>query len=103
MRFDKGEAPLVSAFWNLSMYDENGFFIENDFKRYSIGSTTDGLTTEPDGSITLLHPARRQGPDRRPNWLPAPADSFNLTMRLYGPQAPILDGSRRLLAINPVT
>jgi hypothetical protein len=36
LHFAKGELPPVSAFWNLSMYDDNQFFIENAFKRYSI-------------------------------------------------------------------
>jgi hypothetical protein len=30
----------------MSMYDDKQFFVENDFKRYSIGSTTDGLKTD---------------------------------------------------------
>ena len=54
LRFDKDKLPPVSVFWNMSMYDEKEFFIENDFKRYSIGSTTDGLKADPDGSVTIL-------------------------------------------------
>ena len=34
------------------------------------------------------------------NWLPAPAGSFNLTMRLYGSKSQILDGSYRLPAVK---
>ena len=34
-------------------------------------------------------------------WLPAPKGNFNLTMRLYGPQTPVLDGSYRLLSVKP--
>jgi hypothetical protein len=28
------------------------------------------------------------------NWLPAPAGSFNVTMRLYAPRSPVIDGAR---------
>jgi len=79
------------------MYDEKQFFIENDFGRYSIGSTTDGLKTDKDGSITIH--IQNEKPKDTSNWLPAPKGSFNLTMRLYGAQTPILDGSYRLPSV----
>ena len=28
LRFDKGQAPPVAVFWNMSMYDDKQFFIE---------------------------------------------------------------------------
>lgn len=31
-------------------------------------------------------------PDRERNWLPAPAGSFNVFLRLYWPQRPALTG-----------
>ena len=82
------------------MYDEKEFFIENDFKRYSIGSTTDGLKPGADGSLTML--IQKDNPADTANWLPAPSGSFNLTLRRYGPETPILDGSYRLPAIKRV-
>ena len=100
LRFDKGKLPPVSVFWNMSMYDDKEFFIENAFKRYSIGSTTDGLKADADGSITIYIQHENPGPDKQSNWLPAPADGFNLTMRLYGAESPILDGSYRLPAVK---
>ena len=100
LRFEKDKLPPVSVFWNLAMYDEKEFFIENDFKRYSIGSTTDGLKKNPDGSLTIV--IQKDRPSDTSNWLPAPAGSFNLTMRLYGAQAPILDGSYRLPGVKRV-
>jgi hypothetical protein len=102
LRFDKEKIPPVSVFWNLNMYDEKEFFIENNFKRYSIGSTTDGLKMGGDGSITIYIQKDDPGPDKQSNWLPAPAGSFNLTMRLYGAQTPILDGSYRLPGVKRV-
>jgi hypothetical protein len=99
LHFEKDKLPPVSVFWNLAMYDEKEFFIENDLKRYSIGSTTDGLKN-PDGSLTVV--IQKDRPSDTSNWLPAPAGSFNLTMRFYGAQAPILDGSYRLPGVKRV-
>lgn len=96
LRFEKGQVPPVAVFWNMSMYDDKQFFIENDFKRYSIGSTTDGLKTDANGSIVIYIQHENPGPEKQSNWLPAPKGSFNLTMRLYGSQAPILNGSYSL-------
>ena len=95
LRFDKDKIPPVSVFWNMSMYDDKEFFIENDFKRYSIGSTTDGLKTDADGSITIYIQHENPGADKQSNWLPAPADGFNLTMRLYGAES---SDSRRVVS-----
>jgi hypothetical protein len=100
LHFDKDKLPPVSVFWNMSMYDEKQFFIENDFKRYSIGSTTDGLKTDPDGSVTIL--IQNERPEDTSNWLPAPTGPFNLTMRFYGAQTSILDGSYRLPGVRRV-
>jgi hypothetical protein len=61
----------------------------------SIGSTTDGIKTNLDCSITLL--IQHERPQDSSNWLPAPAGTFNLTMRLYGPQTPILDAKLQCL------
>ena len=43
----------MSLFWNMSMLGEDLLFVENEAGRYSIGSTTDGLASNPDGSLTL--------------------------------------------------
>jgi hypothetical protein len=37
------------------------------------------------------------------NWLPAPTGPFNLTLRFYGPDTSVLDGSYRLPAIQRVS
>lgn len=102
LHFDKEKIPPVSVFWNLNMYDEKEFFIENTINRYSIGSTTDGLKKNADGSIDIYIQNVNPGKDKQSNWLPAPAGSFNLTMRLYGAQTPILDGSYRLPAVKRI-
>ena len=98
LHFEKGKQPAVSVFWNLAMYASDMLFFENDFGRYSIGSTTDGLKENSDGSLTLY--IQNAKPDDTSNWLPAPAGPFNVTMRFYGPRTSVLDGSYRL---PPVT
>ena len=102
LQFDKDKIPLVSVFWNLNMYDEKEFFIENDFKCYSIGSTSDSLKRGADGSVAIYIQKDDPGPDKQSNWLPAPTGSFNLTMRLYGAQTSILDASYRLPGVKRV-
>jgi hypothetical protein len=84
----------------MSMYGSNMLFVENDFGRYSIGSTTDGLKKNADGSLTVV--IQKERPADTSNWLPAPEGAFNLRLRLYGPQTPILDGSYRLPAVKRV-
>ncbi|MEJ1963513.1 MAG: DUF1214 domain-containing protein [Gammaproteobacteria bacterium] len=98
LNFAKGQQPPVAVFWNLAMYGADMLFVDNDFGRCSIGSTTDGLKANPDGSLTIR--IEHAKPDDTSNWLPAPAGPFNLTMRFYGPRPSVLDGSYRL---PPVT
>ena len=83
------------------MYAEDMLFVANDIGRFSIGSTTDGLRPNSDGSLTIhLRHTRPEDPAEAANWLPAPAGSFNTTMRFYAPLAPVLDGSYHLSPIQ---
>ncbi|MGM4903780.1 DUF1214 domain-containing protein [Tardiphaga sp. 866_E4_N2_1] len=100
MHFDAGKLPPVATFWNLAMYGSDMLFVENDFGRYSFGSTTEGLKKNSDGSLTVV--IQKDKPADTSNWLPAPTGNFNLTFRFYGPQTPVLDGSYRLPAIKRV-
>ena len=66
-----------------------------------VGSTTDGVTTDPDGSLTVyLQHERPDNDTAAANWLPVPETPFNLTMRLYGPSTTVLDGRYRLPAVT---
>jgi hypothetical protein len=44
------------------MYADDMLFVENDFGRFSIGSTTDGLKRNPDGSLTIT--IQKESPGR---------------------------------------
>ncbi|MHA6739086.1 DUF1254 domain-containing protein [Rhodococcus erythropolis] len=101
LHFPSDQMPPVSQFWNLSLYGADMMFVDNDYGRYSIGNTTPGLITDPDGSITLHIRHLPPEGDERANWLPAPEGPFNLTMRFYGPSTAVLDGTYRLPPVAP--
>ncbi len=94
----------VNSFWSLSLYeatdDGQFFFADNPLNRYAIGDRTEGLTTNPDGSLDIWIGHERPDGEREANWLPAPAGPFALFMRAYLPRAELLDGHYRL---PPVT
>ncbi len=95
MHFDKGGLPPVDAFWSLTLYDENLFFVPNSIDRYNLSQRNTFITNE-DGSVDFYLQAESPGKDKEANWLPAPKGNFTLVLRLYGPpkSAPtILDGS----------
>jgi hypothetical protein len=96
LHFPAGRTPPVSAFWNLALHGE-----ENDIGRQGVGSATEGLTADPDGSLTLyVQPDRPEDDGAAANWLRAPHAPFELTMRFYGPATRVLDGSYRLPAVT---
>jgi len=95
LHFDKGQTPPVNTFWSITMYNADSFFVDNPINRYAISSWMP-LKRNPDGSIDLFIQRESPGKGKEVNWLPAPADEFNLTMRMYWPKdkAPsILDGT----------
>lgn len=95
VRFEPGQEPKVDAFWSISMYHiADGSFVDNPIKRYSIGDRTKGLTRAADSSLTIhiQHDAPTEA-EALANWLPAPADGFNLNMRLYGPDGSLAAGT----------
>src|SRR5205085_2096454 len=79
------ERPPVKAFWSLTMYDKDLFLVPNPLARYAFGDRTSGLKHNPDGSLDILvqHFAPKH---HRANWLPAPAGTFVLALRLYQPK-----------------
>src|SRR5262249_16690829 len=50
MRFAKGKLPPAEAFWSVTMYNSQFFFVENPINRYSI-SPRQHLKPNPDGSV----------------------------------------------------
>ena len=74
------------------MYDDKHFLVANPLGRYALGDR-DPVRAEPDGTLEIFIQHDDPGPERRSNWLPAPAGGFNLVMRLYHPKPAVLDGT----------
>ena len=85
MHFDKGGMPPVEGFWSLTMYNSEFFFHPNPLDRYTL-SQRDELKANPDGSVDLFLQHESPGPDKEPNWLPAPEGKFILMLRMYWPK-----------------
>jgi len=92
MHFDKAVLPPVRAFWSLTAYDKDGYFIANPINRYAIGDR-DPLKFNPDGSLDIYFQSQNPGPEKESNWLPSGDGAFNLTIRLYWPEEAILNGT----------
>jgi hypothetical protein len=84
LRFEKDAVPPVNAFWSVTLYDPDSFFVANPLNRYALSSWMP-LKRDADGSLTLYIQHESPGKDREANWLPAPAGDFNLTLRMYWP------------------
>ncbi|MFB8041955.1 DUF1254 domain-containing protein [Streptomyces hydrogenans] len=91
LHFDAGRTPPVDGFWSLTMMNERQLFADNPLDRYAIGDRS-GMRTGPDGSLDIYVQHDSPGPDRESNWLPAPAGSFNVFLRLYWPEESALTG-----------
>jgi hypothetical protein len=101
MHFAADQLPPVLAFWSITGYDKDGYFIANPINRYAIGDR-DKLKFNPDGSLDLYIQAQDPGPDSKSNWLPSGAGPFNLTLRLYWPKPSVLNGSWQPPAVERV-
>ena len=104
LHFAKGDLPPVNAFWSLTMYNADYFFVENPLNRYTL-SERDQLKFNSDGSVDLYLQADNPGKEKESNWLPAPKDKFVLMLRLYWPKEDppsILDGTWNPPAVRKV-
>jgi hypothetical protein len=104
LHFEAGLTPPVNAFWSLTMYDAQSFFVENAIHRYAISSWMP-LKRNSDGSLDIYIQNESPGSDKEANWLPAPTTGFNMTMRVYWPKAEqpsIIDGSWKPPSVTKV-
>ncbi len=91
IHFAKGQAPPVKAFWSVTMYSEDGYFVANPIRRYAIGDR-DPLKFNADGSLDLYIQHAAPGGEKDANWLPSPEGKFNLSLRMYWPSDDIVSG-----------
>ncbi len=92
MHFESGSTPPANAFWSITMYDKDGYLVDNPIRRYAIGDRDD-LEFNNDGSLDIYIQRKSPGSDKDSNWLPAPAKGiFTPTMRVYWPKEEMLTG-----------
>jgi hypothetical protein len=91
IHFDKGALPPADAFWSITLYDNDGFQVQNKLNRFAVSSWMP-FEYNGDGSLDLYFQNESPGAGRETNWLHAPKGTFNLTMRLYAPRMEALTG-----------
>ncbi|MGB6976744.1 MAG: DUF1254 domain-containing protein [Gammaproteobacteria bacterium] len=92
LHFAKGHFPPVHAFWSLTMYNDQNFFVHNHLNRYNINSSNKFILN-PDGSLDIYIQHDAPGKGKEANWLPAPQGNFNLILRMYWPKQAVLNGT----------
>lgn len=93
LRLAKDELPKARAFWSITLYDERFNMVDNPIKRYAIGSLSEGLIYNADGSLDIWMQHEPPAPDRQSNWLPTPKGEFNLFLRTYLPAEEVMNQS----------
>ncbi len=89
IHFAAGHFPPARYFWSLTLYDSNFYLVKNVINRYALGNRSK-LQHNADGSVDLY--IQRTAPaGHEANWLPSPAGTFNLTLRMYGPLSSALN------------
>jgi hypothetical protein len=101
IHFDKLQMPPAKAFWSITMYDAESFFVENPINRYNIAAWMP-LNYYEDGSLDIYLQKDSPGKDKEANWLPAPAGKFSVTLRIYWPDESVLDGKWQPTAVKIV-
>ncbi|VVO77877.1 hypothetical protein PS874_01510 [Pseudomonas fluorescens] len=102
--FESNNLPPARGFWSVTLYNDQGYMIENSINRYSVGDRTSGLVAGAEGDviIQLQHDEPQKG--QQVNWLPTSAkEDFYLMMRLYIPKDEVLDRSWHPPAIERVS
>jgi hypothetical protein len=95
------QTPPVNAFWSITMYNSKSLFVDNPINRYSIGTYTEGLKNNTDGSLDIYIQHASPGKDRESNWLPSDKNSFNLILRMYLPAEEVFNGTWTPPPIRP--
>jgi len=87
IRMTKEQLPPAKAFWSLTLYDtENGFFIPNDYKKYSVGENS-GMKLNKEGGIEIYVSAEKPAGVPSENWLPINRgdQGIDIILRIYAP------------------
>lgn len=103
--FDLDNLPPVTEFWEIPIYDAQGYFVENDLDRYSINSymLEEGLLrTDANELVIYVQNEEPNDPEQATNWLPAPEGGMRFAARFYGPHWSLIDGSYDMPEVVPV-
>ena len=92
VRFPKGQTPPVDGFWSLTLYNKEHLFTPNSLNRFSLGTKSESMKLNDDGSLTLYVQANSPGPEKEVNWLPARKEDFSLYIRAYWPKVELTEG-----------
>jgi len=87
IQMTKEELPPAKGFWSLTLYDtENGFFIPNENKKYSVGENS-GMKLDADGGIKIYVSAIKPKDVPSENWLPINRldQGIDIILRIYAP------------------
>ena len=87
IRMTKDELPPANAFWSFTLYDaERGFFIPNEYKKYSVGENA-GRKLNENGGIEIYIATEKPAGVPDENWLPIQREDLELTvtLRIYAP------------------
>ncbi len=88
IKMTKEELPPAKAFWSLTLYDRaNGFFIPNDYKKYSVGENA-GMKLNEEGGIEIYVAAEQPEGVPLENWLPINRgdEDLDIILRVYVPE-----------------
>ena len=88
------ELPPAKAFWSVTLYDtQNGFFIPNEHKKYSVGENA-GMKLNQDGGIDIYIAATQPKGVPKENWLPINRkdEDMGAIMRIYVPDLEKMKG-----------
>jgi hypothetical protein len=93
IRMTADELPPTDVFWSLTLYDfQNGFFIPNDRRKYSVGENA-GMQLDEQGGIAVYVAAEQPGGVPEENWLPINRkdEDIDVTLRIYVPDLEALE------------
>ena len=88
IRMSKDEIPPARAFWSVTLYSKDGYFIPNDQRKYSVGENS-GFKLNKDGGIDIHFAANKPEGVPDENWLPINRAEIDIDamFRIYAPDA----------------
>ena len=94
VRMAADELPPTEVFWSFTLYDfQNGFFIPNDRKKYSVGENA-GMKLDENGGIEVYIAAEKPEGVPEENWLPINRkdEDMDIVLRIYEPDMEKMEG-----------